>query len=131
MRVYTPFQRRVHSICIFPISTVSESLFPLSLPTAAPQSNGDFYEGEIEEAKGKQNNHSNSSLTALGPLTDTERRDLNCGVKEYLLLAGYRLTAMTFYQEVHSIHSSLSIHFITSTNCIHIKTKSNYPLNFL
>ncbi|KAL9324628.1 hypothetical protein ACSQ67_009485 [Phaseolus vulgaris] len=66
----------------------------------APQSNGDFYEGEIEEAKGKQNNHSNSSLTALGPLTDTERRDLNCGVKEYLLLAGYRLTAMTFYQEV-------------------------------
>jgi hypothetical protein len=36
----------------------------------------------------------------LGPLKDNERRDLNCAVKEYLLLAGYRLAAMTFYEEV-------------------------------
>ncbi|CAN0913688.1 RAB11-binding protein RELCH homolog [Linum grandiflorum] len=36
----------------------------------------------------------------LGPLKDNERRDLNCAVKEYLRLAGYRLTAMTFYEEV-------------------------------
>ncbi|KAK3036549.1 hypothetical protein RJ639_030990 [Escallonia herrerae] len=36
----------------------------------------------------------------LGHLKDHERRDLNCAVKEYLLLAGYRLTAMTFYEEV-------------------------------
>ncbi|KAM7520278.1 hypothetical protein LguiB_019240 [Lonicera macranthoides] len=36
----------------------------------------------------------------LGSLKDNERRDLNCAVKEYLLLAGYRLTAMTFYEEV-------------------------------
>ncbi|KAK2986773.1 hypothetical protein RJ640_010998 [Escallonia rubra] len=36
----------------------------------------------------------------LGHLKDHERRDLNCSVKEYLLLAGYRLTAMTFYEEV-------------------------------
>ncbi|KAG2710751.1 hypothetical protein I3843_04G042100 [Carya illinoinensis] len=41
-----------------------------------------------------------SSLSDLGPLKDNERRDLNCAVKEYLLLAGYRLTAMTFYEEV-------------------------------
>ncbi|KAK7272935.1 hypothetical protein RIF29_13979 [Crotalaria pallida] len=41
-----------------------------------------------------------SSFTDLGPLKDTERRDLNCAVKEYLLIAGYRLTAMTFYEEV-------------------------------
>ncbi|XP_019452090.1 PREDICTED: lisH domain and HEAT repeat-containing protein KIAA1468 [Lupinus angustifolius] len=40
------------------------------------------------------------SFTDLGPLKDTERRDLNCAVKEYLLIAGYRLTAMTFYEEV-------------------------------
>ncbi|KAL5571309.1 hypothetical protein UlMin_020906, partial [Ulmus minor] len=40
------------------------------------------------------------SLTDLGPLKQNERRDLNCAVKEYLLLAGYRLTAMTFYEEV-------------------------------
>lgn len=38
----------------------------------------------------------------LGSLKDNERRDLNCAVKEYLLLAGYRLTAMTFYEEVPS-----------------------------
>ncbi|CAN1122658.1 RAB11-binding protein RELCH homolog [Linum perenne] len=36
----------------------------------------------------------------LGPLKENERRDLNCAVKEYLRLAGYRLTAMTFYEEV-------------------------------
>ncbi|KAL6960962.1 hypothetical protein U1Q18_038727 [Sarracenia purpurea var. burkii] len=36
----------------------------------------------------------------LGPLKDNERRDINCAVKEYLLLAGYRLAAMTFYEEV-------------------------------
>ncbi|KAK9111100.1 hypothetical protein Scep_018619 [Stephania cephalantha] len=40
------------------------------------------------------------SFSDLGPLKDNERRDLNCAVKEYLLLAGYRLTAMTFYEEV-------------------------------
>ncbi|CAI0451414.1 unnamed protein product [Linum tenue] len=36
----------------------------------------------------------------LGPLNNNERRDLNCAVQEYLRLAGYRLTAMTFYEEV-------------------------------
>ncbi|XP_068641158.1 uncharacterized protein [Aristolochia californica] len=40
------------------------------------------------------------SFSDLGPLKDVERRDLNCAIKEYLLLAGYRLTAMTFYEEV-------------------------------
>ncbi|XP_057491573.1 LOW QUALITY PROTEIN: uncharacterized protein LOC130777300 [Actinidia eriantha] len=41
-----------------------------------------------------------TSFSDLGPLKDNERRDINCAVKEYLLLAGYRLTAMTFYEEV-------------------------------
>ncbi|CAA2980874.1 lisH domain and HEAT repeat-containing KIAA1468 homolog [Olea europaea subsp. europaea] len=40
------------------------------------------------------------AFSDLGPLKGTERQDLNCAVKEYLLLAGYRLTAMTFYEEV-------------------------------
>ncbi|CAN6872845.1 unnamed protein product [Brassica oleracea] len=40
------------------------------------------------------------SFTDIGPLKNNERRDLKCAVKEYLLLAGYRLTAMTFYEEV-------------------------------
>ncbi|XP_059063332.1 uncharacterized protein LOC131856088 isoform X2 [Cryptomeria japonica] len=43
----------------------------------------------------QKNNFSN-----LGPLKDNERRDLNCAVKEYLLSAGYKLTTMTFYEEV-------------------------------
>ena len=47
-----------------------------------------------------QQQKSNTSFTDLGPLKDTERRDLNYAVKEYLLIAGYRLTAMTFYEEV-------------------------------
>ncbi|KAL4582500.1 hypothetical protein LXL04_007050 [Taraxacum kok-saghyz] len=41
-----------------------------------------------------------TKFSDLGPLKTEERQDLNCAVKEYLLLAGYRLTAMTFYEEV-------------------------------
>lgn len=41
-----------------------------------------------------------SQSSDLGPLKDVERKDLNCAVKEYLLIAGYRLSAMTFCEEV-------------------------------
>ncbi|KAI3500154.1 hypothetical protein L1887_35971 [Cichorium endivia] len=58
-------------------------------PTDAKAKNG----SSIEES-GK------TKLSDLGPLKPEERQDLNCAVKEYLLLAGYRLTAMTFYEEV-------------------------------
>lgn len=51
----------------------------------------------------------------LGSLKDIERRDLNCAVKEYLLLAGYKLTAMSFYEEVHTncflLHFTSKIQF--------------------
>ncbi|XP_051140856.1 uncharacterized protein LOC127258170 [Andrographis paniculata] len=40
------------------------------------------------------------SFSDLGPLKENERLDINCAVKEYLLLAGYRLTAMTLCEEV-------------------------------
>ncbi|MCI14372.1 lisH domain and HEAT repeat KIAA1468-like protein, partial [Trifolium medium] len=53
--------------------------------------------GELQTQQQKGNNQ--SSFADLGPVKDTERRDLNCAVKEYLLIAGYRLTAMTFYEE--------------------------------
>lgn len=36
----------------------------------------------------------------LGPLRESERRALNWAVKEFLLGTGYKLTAMTFYEEV-------------------------------
>lgn len=57
--------------------------------------------GDVSVNDGQQiQQQKNTSFTDLGPLKDTERQDLNCAVKEYLLLAGYRLTAMTFYEEV-------------------------------
>lgn len=65
---------------------------------AASQSSGDVSAVNVEPQIQQQNG--NTSFAALGPLKDTERRDLNCAVKEYLLIAGYRLTAMTFYEEV-------------------------------
>ncbi|KAF9597043.1 hypothetical protein IFM89_015198 [Coptis chinensis] len=43
-----------------------------------------------------------SLFSELGPLKDNERKYLNCVVKEYMLLAGYRLTTMTVYEEVFS-----------------------------
>ncbi|KHN27478.1 LisH domain and HEAT repeat-containing protein KIAA1468-like protein [Glycine soja] len=79
------------------------SFLPFQSHHEAPQSNsGHVSEGQIQEQKPNHNNNHSSSFTAssLGPLKDTERRDLNCAVKEYLLIAGYRLTAMTFYEEV-------------------------------
>jgi hypothetical protein len=57
-------------------------------------------DGELQTQQQKGNNQ--NSFADLGPVKDTERRDLNCAVKEYLLIAGYRLTAMTFYEEVSS-----------------------------
>lgn len=55
-----------------------------------------------------------SSLSSLGPLKDAERKDINCAVKEYLLFAGYRLTAMTFIEEVcgNPFTASLASEFI-------------------
>ncbi|XP_076882453.1 uncharacterized protein LOC143530932 [Bidens hawaiensis] len=59
---------------------------------------------EASDAKAKNRSDVQQSrdttVSELGPLKAKERQDLNCAVKEYLLLAGYRLTAMTFYEEV-------------------------------
>lgn len=57
-----------------------------------------------------------SPSSDLGPLKDNERLDINCAVKEYLLLAGYRLTAMTFYEEVPS-SKTLVWYFSSSDWC--------------
>lgn len=48
----------------------------------------------------KNQREKENSFSSLGPLKDAERKDLNCAVKEYLLFAGYQLTAMTFIEEV-------------------------------
>lgn len=54
---------------------------------------------EVHQEKG-------NASSDLGSLKDNERQDLNCAVKEYLLLAGYRLTAMTFYEEVYTMQDN-------------------------
>ncbi|XP_042500230.1 RAB11-binding protein RELCH-like isoform X2 [Macadamia integrifolia] len=54
----------------------------------------------VEDGPTLQQGKRNTSSSDLGPLKDSERKDVNCAIKEYLLLAGYRLTAMTFYEEV-------------------------------
>lgn len=58
--------------------------------------------------RGRQEVHleKGNASSDLGPLKDNERQDLNCAVKEYLLLAGYRLTAMTFYEEVYTMQDN-------------------------
>lgn len=62
-----------------------------------PLSDASTHEGFNQQDK------RNVKISALGPLKDNERKDLNCAVKEYLLLAGYRLAAMTFIEEVRII----------------------------
>lgn len=66
------------------------------LPNSS-KSNSDV---SVDHGQDIQRQKRDASYSDLGPLKDNERRDLNCAVKEYLLLAGYRLTAMTFYEEV-------------------------------
>ncbi|CAN6445973.1 unnamed protein product [Victoria cruziana] len=54
----------------------------------------------ISMSNGTTSKEKGCSFLDLGPLKDGERRDLNCAIKEYLVFAGYRLTALTFYEEV-------------------------------
>ncbi|CAD6231318.1 unnamed protein product [Miscanthus lutarioriparius] len=63
-------------------------------------SNGLLLGASIREGATSQQDKWDTKISALGPLKDNERKDLNCAVKEYLLLAGYRLAAMTFIEEV-------------------------------
>ncbi|KAG9450463.1 hypothetical protein H6P81_010428 [Aristolochia fimbriata] len=70
----------------------------IEYPADKPNGSHDpIYENEKPTSHDKKRK---GSFSDLGPLKDVERRDLNCAIKEYLLLAGYRLTAMTFYEEV-------------------------------
>ncbi|KAK1576809.1 hypothetical protein Q3G72_016663 [Acer saccharum] len=64
------------------------------------QSNESNAKNNVNHGTEFQRQKRESSSSDLGSLKDNERRDLNCAVKEYLLIAGYRLTAMTFYEEV-------------------------------
>ncbi|XP_077253234.1 HEAT repeat-containing protein [Tasmannia lanceolata] len=64
------------------------------------ESSGSHLDVSASEDPTHQQGKRDYSFSDLGHLKETERRDLNCAVKEYLLLAGYRLTAMTFYEEV-------------------------------
>ncbi|XP_021296413.1 lisH domain and HEAT repeat-containing protein KIAA1468 [Herrania umbratica] len=54
----------------------------------------------VNHAPGISRQKRDAPFSDLGPLKANERKDLNYAVKEYLLIAGYRLTAMTFYEEV-------------------------------
>ncbi|XP_027077488.1 uncharacterized protein [Coffea arabica] len=61
---------------------------------------GERSETNLDASADVQRQRNDASFLDLGSLKDNERQDLNCAVKEYLLFAGYRLTAMTFYEEV-------------------------------
>ncbi|XP_010693468.2 uncharacterized protein LOC104906422 isoform X2 [Beta vulgaris subsp. vulgaris] len=64
------------------------------------ETNSTYGNVSLDPPCGIRRQKKDTTLSNLGPVKDIERQDLNCAVKEYLLLAGYRLTAMTFYEEV-------------------------------
>ncbi|KAG9130910.1 hypothetical protein Leryth_006691 [Lithospermum erythrorhizon] len=68
--------------------------------TTVDDSKGSNEDASVSHESESQQMKRHNSFSDMGPLKDNERRDLNCAVKEYLLLAGYRLTAMTFLEEV-------------------------------
>lgn len=70
------------------------------LCTGLGTSAGTYGNVSLDPPCGIRRQKKDTTLSNLGPVKDVERQDLNCAVKEYLLLAGYRLTAMTFYEEV-------------------------------
>ncbi|CAO2208274.1 unnamed protein product [Urochloa humidicola] len=67
---------------------------------SSPEDSNGLLLGATRERSISQQDKRDVKISALGPLKDNERKDLNCAVKEYLLLAGYRLAAMTFIEEV-------------------------------
>lgn len=50
---------------------------------------------------GEKSMTSNGSVKVLGKLGEKEKLDINCAVKEYLMVAGYKISAMTFQEEVN------------------------------
>jgi hypothetical protein len=52
------------------------------------------------ETNGEKSLTSNGNVKVLGKLGEKERLDINCAVKEYLMLASYKISAMTFQEEV-------------------------------
>ncbi|KAJ1442565.1 LIS1-like proteiny motif [Sesbania bispinosa] len=93
------FFQKIKCFSMYPVST---QVYPSSTCTGYVPGTGVHSSGDVSvnDKLQIQQQNGNTSPTALGPLKDTERRHLNCAVKEYLLIAGYRLTAMTFYEEV-------------------------------
>ena len=90
------------------------------------ESNSDV---SVDHGQDIQRQKRDASYSDLGPLKDNERRDLNCAVKEYLLLAGYRLTAMTFYEEVDaSLFLSLSLSLSHTHTHTHNFTRTSHYL---
>jgi hypothetical protein len=51
--------------------------------------------GDIEHSSARNGNHKD-----LGSLGEKERTNVNCAVQQYLMTAGYKITAMTFQEEV-------------------------------
>ncbi|KAJ4822392.1 hypothetical protein Tsubulata_008929 [Turnera subulata] len=98
------------SLCQYDLRLAQEDVSKLK---SQLQKNSEFRQPQLKDelVESDSNERANSgpdivrpkkdaAFSDLGPLKDGERRDLNCAIKEYLLIAGYRLTAMTFYEEV-------------------------------
>ncbi|KAE9612784.1 putative transcription factor interactor and regulator LisH family [Lupinus albus] len=79
----------------------------------------------------EEHKRNNSSFNDLGPMKDTERRDLNCAVKQYLLMAGYNLTAMTFYEEVTNHNMDIWKNNHTNTNTLIPDALRHYYYHYL
>ncbi|MBA0549040.1 hypothetical protein Golob_020101 [Gossypium lobatum] len=86
----------------------SSGVVQMAITASATSRQGDITRRAPEPSVSNHVNHApeihrqkrDAPFSDLGPLKANERKDLNCTVKEYLLIAGYRLTAMTFYEEV-------------------------------
>ncbi|MCO5584303.1 hypothetical protein L7F22_038227 [Adiantum nelumboides] len=73
-----------------------------TLSTPYPEGGQMKSTGDVDKRESTTN--TKNKVQSLGlfrdPLRESERMALNWAVKEYLLAAGYKLTAMTFYEEV-------------------------------
>ena len=52
------------------------------------------------ETNGEKPSTCNGNVKVLGKLDEKEILDINCAIKEYLMVAGYKISAMTFQEEV-------------------------------
>ncbi|KAG0609564.1 hypothetical protein M758_8G193900 [Ceratodon purpureus] len=94
------------AVCEYELRLAREDIKSLQEKLATPvEVAEDLSEPDVSlmdvETNGEKSLTGNGNAKVLGKLGEKEKLDINCAVKEYLMAAGYKISAMTFQEEVN------------------------------